>query len=124
MGFLSTARAKKPQHPIPIYKQQDTTLQAHVPPLGEFIPLSLRPSITISFIFDSISYTCENPVEKDAALRVAFERVLYGPPEMKTLLIEINTPDSYNILLDIVKEFRGCSETAKCSVRVDIILGR
>lgn len=72
-----------------------------MPPLGESIPLSLRPSITVPLFFNSVSYAYRNPAEKDAALRVTFQRVLDNPAEMNTLLVEINTPDSYNILLDV-----------------------
>ena len=95
-----------------------------MPPLGKFIPLSLPPSKIISLFFDFVSYACENPAEKDAPLRVTSERVHDGPTEMKTWSIEINTPDRYNILLDVASTFLGCSETSKCFVRVSTLLGR
>lgn len=113
-----------PPHPIPIYKQQNTTLQVYVPPLTKFIPLRLRSCMTISSFFQSVLCAFEKPAEKVAALRITFERVPDGPAEMKTWLVKKNIPDSYDIFLDVVNELPGWSETAKCSVRVDIILRR
>lgn len=122
--LASLTTLPNPPHPIPIYKQQNTTLQVYVPPLAEFIPLRLRSCMTISSFFDSVLCAFEKPAEKVAALRITFERVPDGPAEMKTWLVKKNIPDSYDIFLDVVNELPGWSETAKCSVRVDIILRR
>lgn len=117
MGMSSSIRAKKPQHSVPIYKQQNTTLQASS---RRVHPLEPTPSYPYS---STVAYAYENTAEKDAALRVTFERVPDGPAEMNTLLVEINTPNSYNVHLNMVNEFRRCSEAAKRLVGVDIILG-
>lgn len=114
----------KPPHPIPIYKQQNTTLRVYMPPLAEFIPLRLRSCMTIYSFFDNVLCAFEKPAEKVAALRITFESVPDGPAEMKTWLVKKNVPDSYDIFLDVLNELPGWSETAKCSVRVDIILRR
>lgn len=123
-NLASLTNLPRPPHPIAIYKQQNTTLQVYMPPLGEFIPLRLRSCMTLSSFFDSVLRAFEKPAEKVAALRITFERVPDGPAEMKTWLVKKNIPDSYDIFLDVVNELPGWSETAKCSVRVDIILRR
>lgn len=122
--LASLTNPPKPPHPIPIYKQQNTTLRVYIPPLAEFIPLRLRSCMTIYSFFDNVLCAFEKPAEKVAALRITFESVPDGPAEMKTWLVKKNVPDSYDIFLDVLNELPGWSETAKCSVRVDIILRR
>lgn len=122
--LASLTNLPKPPHPIPIYKQQNTTLRVYMPPLTEFIPLRLRSCMTIYSFFDNVLCAFEKPAEKVAALRITFESVPDGPAEMKTWLVKKNVPDSYDIFLDVLNELPGWSETAKCSVRVDIILRR